>query len=151
MMVSLKAWFRHAKVPFDGFPRTVEVGGETVIGERVPTVEELQRILDAIPTARGKVVVLLMAHSGLRPGTPGTYRGEGSALRLRNLPELNIEKLEFRKVPCRTSHEVREVPEASRPAPSRVRPCPRGGGRGRESTYILTDGIRGVGGRCAPT
>jgi hypothetical protein len=96
---ALKAWLASQHVPFDGYPNIRQHGGETVIGERVPTVEELQRLLDAIPTARGKVVALSMAHAGLRPGTLGTYRGETEALRLRNLPELDIDKLEFRKIP----------------------------------------------------
>ena len=106
IVAALRAWFRSQRVAFDGFPRVVQVGGETVVGERVPTLDELQRIVDAIPTPRGKVVALSMAHAGLRPGTLGFYRG-GEALRLRNLPELDVETLTFSAVPF-----IIEVPGA---------------------------------------
>ncbi len=106
VVAALRAWFRSQHVAFDGFPRVVQIGGETVVGERVPTVDELQRIVEAISTPRGKVVALLMAHAGLRPGTLGFYR-EGEALRLRNLPELDVKTLTFSTVPF-----IIEVPGA---------------------------------------
>ena len=71
----------------------------TVDGERVPTQDELRKILLSA-TKRDRVSVVLMAHSGLRPGVLGNYLGE-NGLRLRDLPELKIEgkTVSFEKVP----------------------------------------------------
>ena len=72
----------------------------TVDGERVPTQDELRRILLSA-TKRDRVSVALMAHSGLRPGVLGSYLGD-NGLRLRDLPELKIEgkTVSFEKVPA---------------------------------------------------
>lgn len=71
----------------------------TVDGERVPTQDELRRILLSA-TKRDRVSVALMAHSGLRPGVLGSYLGD-NGLRLRDLPELKIEGniVSFEKIP----------------------------------------------------
>ena len=70
----------------------------TLTNERVPTKEELGRILRmAMP--RGRVAISLMAYSGLRPESLGNYEGT-DGLRLGDLTDLDIDKLEFNKIPC---------------------------------------------------
>ena len=70
----------------------------TITNERVPTKEELGRIL-RMATPRGRVAISLMAYSGLRPESLGNYEGT-DGLRLGDLTDLYIEKLEFNKIPC---------------------------------------------------
>jgi len=92
------SFLRHHEVVFRGFPRVSIVRGESIENERVPTQEELGRLLRALPV-RGQVSALLMAHSGLRPGVFAVYRAGDEALRLRDLPALDVTKMEFRTVP----------------------------------------------------
>jgi len=84
----LRSWLRFRRVDFDSFPKLSPTRGVTLERERVPTPEELRRILDRL-SPRGRVVALLMAHSGLRPGVMGTY-GASDGLRLGDLPELTL-------------------------------------------------------------
>ncbi len=70
----------------------------TLTNERVPTKEELGRIL-RMATPRGRVAISLMAYSGLRPESLGNYEGT-DGLRLGDLTDLDIDKLEFNKIPC---------------------------------------------------
>lgn len=74
---------------------------KTVENERVPNKEELGKILRKA-TSRGKVAITLMAYSGLRPESLGNYEGT-DGLRLGDLKDLNIETLEFEKIPCMVS------------------------------------------------
>jgi len=71
----------------------------TVEDERVPTQEELSKII-TISGLRGRVSIGLMAFSGLRPETIGNFKGT-DGLKLSDLPELRINegKIEFVKVP----------------------------------------------------
>ena len=71
----------------------------TIDDERVPTREELGRILRRA-TSRGRVSAALMAFSGLRPETLGNYEGT-DGLRLGDFRELVVDngKIEFTKVP----------------------------------------------------
>jgi len=71
----------------------------TVEDERVPTQEELSKII-TISGLRGRVSIALMAFSGLRPETIGNFKGT-DGLKLSDLPELRINegKIEFVKVP----------------------------------------------------
>jgi len=111
--VGIKGWLRFNQIPFDQFPRLRVVQGESIREERVPTQEELRRILSTY-SGRGRVVALLMAHTGVRPGVLATIDG-GEGLRLRDIvdlvltPEPRFEKLPFHVVvPARlskTSHE----------------------------------------------
>ena len=71
----------------------------TVEDERVPTQEELSKII-TISGLRGRVSIALMAFSGLRPETIGNFKGT-DGLKLSDLPELRINegKIEFVKIP----------------------------------------------------
>lgn len=84
----LKAYLAFHRVTFDGFPSLSPIKGASLTDERVPTPEELARVLENL-TLRGRVVALFMAHSGLRPGVLGSYQGEGG-LTLGDLPDLRI-------------------------------------------------------------
>ena len=81
----------------------VNVRGEsdapTIAGERVPSKEELDRIL-RMATPRARVSIALMAFSGLRPQTLGNYDGT-DGVRLGDFPEAEIRQdgVEFAKVP----------------------------------------------------
>jgi len=71
----------------------------TVEDERVPTQEELSKII-TVSSLRGRVSIALMAFSGMRPETIGNFKGT-DGLKLSDLPELRINegKIEFVKVP----------------------------------------------------
>ncbi len=96
--VGIGSFFRHHEVEFRGFPRLAVVRGASIENERVPTQAELGRLLRALPL-RGQVSALLMAHAGLRPGSFAVYRAGDVALRLRDLPELDVDSLSVREVP----------------------------------------------------
>ncbi len=79
----------------------VKIKGEnenpTIANERVPNKEELSKIIRKA-SLRGRVAIALIAFSGLRPESLGNYNGT-DGIRLGDLKELNIETLEFEKVP----------------------------------------------------
>ncbi len=76
-----------------------EHGSPRIAGERVPSREELDRIL-RMATPRARVSISLMAFSGLRPETIGNYTGT-DGLRLGDFTEAEIhaDGVEFKKVP----------------------------------------------------
>ena len=86
--VGIKGWLRFNRVEFDQFPRLRVVQGESIREERVPTQEELRRILSTY-SARGRVVSLLMAHTGVRPGVLAAIDGS-DGLRLSDLKDLEL-------------------------------------------------------------
>jgi len=86
----LRSYFRFHRVPFEGFPSLSPIKGASLVRERVPTPEELNRVLDRL-SLRSRVCALFMAHSGLRPGVLGSYQAEGG-LTLADLPDLKLGK-----------------------------------------------------------
>jgi integrase len=96
--VGVSSFLRFHEVEFHGFPRVTVIRGQSIENERVPTQEELARLLRALPL-RGQVAALLMAHAGLRPGAFAVYRSGEVALRLADLPELDLAELRFRASP----------------------------------------------------
>ena len=78
--------YRH--VEFNGFPKLSPTQGTTLEAERIPTPEELGRVLERL-TLRHRVVALFIAHAGVRPHVLGTYGGE-TGLTLGDLPDLEI-------------------------------------------------------------
>ena len=82
---------------------TVNIYGEnetpTIANERVPSKEELARILRKA-TSRGRVAIAIMAFSGLRPESLGDYEGT-DGLRLGDLKDLYLsDEIQFEKVPA---------------------------------------------------
>ena len=82
----------------------------TTENERVPTKEELATILRSAST-RSRIAISLMAFSGLRPETLGSYRGE-NGLKLSDIKEIRIgkDKIEFDKMPV----QITARPELSK-------------------------------------
>jgi len=81
---------------------TVNISGEnetpTIANERVPSKEELARILRKA-TSRGRVAIVMMAFSGLRPESLGDYEGT-DGLRLGDIKDLRIsDEIQFDKTP----------------------------------------------------
>jgi hypothetical protein len=92
--------FLHANgVRFDGFPKLSPTRGASLETERVPTQEELGRVLERL-SLRGRAIALLMAHSGVRQGVLGSYGGE-RGLVLADLKDLELSgaKPSFRELP----------------------------------------------------
>ena len=82
---------------------TVNISGEnetpTIANERVPSKEELARILRKA-TSRGRVAIAIMAFSGLRPESLVDYEGT-DGLRLGDLKDLRLtDEIQFEKVPA---------------------------------------------------
>lgn len=69
-------------------------------GERIPLKNELQRILEKA-TPRGRVIISLMAFSGLRPESIGNYNGS-DGIRLKDLEGIDIsdpKNIRFKEFP----------------------------------------------------
>ena len=84
-----------------------EADSPTIADERVPTKEELAKIIRKA-SARGRVAIALMAFSGVRPESLGDYLGK-DGLRLRDLKEAKItpKRVEFKKIPIPTILAIR--------------------------------------------
>ena len=81
----------------------VNIAGEnetpTIANERVPSREELARILRKA-TSRGRVAIAIMAFSGLRPESLGDYEGTDGLI-LGDLKDLHLsDEIQFEKVPA---------------------------------------------------
>lgn len=72
---------------------------ETTENERVPTSDELARVLRKA-TSRGRVSISLMAFSGFRPEVLGSYEGS-DGLMLGDIEDLDVEAIEFTVTPAR--------------------------------------------------
>jgi hypothetical protein len=82
----------------------VNIAGErdtpTIINERIPNKEELDRII-RMGTPRARVSIVLMALSGLRPESLGNYEGN-DGIRLGDFVEVKITEkgIDFPKFPA---------------------------------------------------
>ncbi|MEM3771772.1 MAG: hypothetical protein QXW80_05640 [Candidatus Micrarchaeia archaeon] len=96
----LSSWVRFNDISFD--LKSVKIKdafrSPTIENERVPSQEELARIIRSAPL-RNRVSIALMAFSGLRIETIGNYKGTDGLL-ISDLPELKISygKIEFEKI-----------------------------------------------------
>lgn len=96
--VGVKSWLKFNGVEFSRFPKLKVLQGASLRSERTPTPAELRRLLGVL-SPRGRVVALMMAHAGVRPGVLGNIDGT-DGLTLGDLPELSLKgELQFRKVP----------------------------------------------------
>jgi len=97
---TLHSWFSYNGL---NIRLKVNVRGEhetpTIANERVPSKEELDRIL-RMATLRGRVSIALMAFSGLRPQTLGSYTGT-DGIRLGDFTEAQVNEkgVTFTKIP----------------------------------------------------
>ena len=76
-----------------------ETKSETTEDEQVPSPEDIANLI-LVANPRGKVSISLMAYSGFRPEVLGSYEGT-DGLVLGDLEDLNIDKLEFAKIPAK--------------------------------------------------
>lgn len=72
---ALRNYLRFRRVSFDGFPKLSASQATTLEKERIPTPDELGRLLERLGL-RDRVVALFLAHTGVRPAVLGNYRGE---------------------------------------------------------------------------
>lgn len=96
----VKSWLRYNDIILTRKVRISNLTSTpTIENERVPSQEELARILRTSPS-RVKVAIALMAFSDLRPQTIGNHDGS-DGLRIRDLPEMAIvdKEVKFDKVP----------------------------------------------------
>jgi integrase len=100
LMKTVKSWLRYNDITLT---RKIKIKNSTatptIENEKVPSQEELAKILRASPP-RIKAAISLMAFSGLRPQSIGNHDGS-DGLMLKDLPELRIEGKEvvFEKIP----------------------------------------------------
>jgi hypothetical protein len=98
----VKSWLNHNDVELR---HKIKIRGAnetpTLKDERVPTKEELHRILLSA-SKQARVASILLAHAGLRPETIGDYQGQ-DGLTIRDLPELKIDgsKVTFESIPTK--------------------------------------------------
>ena len=97
VLFALRSWLDHNGVEFTRLPKIGGRDGVTIENERVPSAEDLRRLLGVL-SARGRVCALLMAQSGVRPGVLGSIDAT-DGLRFGDLTEFNLTKLEFGRVP----------------------------------------------------
>ncbi len=97
VLFALRSWLDHNGVEFTRLPKVGGRDGVTIENERVPSSEDLRRLLGVL-SARGRVCALLMAQSGLRPGVLGSIDAT-DGLRLGDLPELDSSGLGFAHTP----------------------------------------------------
>jgi len=96
----LKSWLNHNDVELR---HKIKIRGAnetpSLKEERVPTKEELHRILLS-GSKQARVASILLAHGGLRPESVGDYRGQ-DGLTIRDLPEIKIDgpKISFESIP----------------------------------------------------
>jgi len=97
---AVKSWLSHNGIEVK---RKIKIRDATdtptLKGERVPTQEELKKILLSADK-KTRVACVLMAHGGLRIGSLGNYDGI-DGLRIKDFPEMRIEGniVTFEKIP----------------------------------------------------
>ena len=98
---AIRNWlnFNDVNASFNGIYISGEYENPTLQNERVPSKDELSRILRKA-TSRGRVAIAIMAYSGLRPESLSNYEGT-DGLRLGDITDLVIsDKIEFAKIPA---------------------------------------------------
>ena len=74
---------------------------ETTMDESVPTKEELSKIMRKA-TTRGRVSISLMAFSGLRPESLGSYEGD-DGLTIGDIEDFNVGSHSFSVIPAKVN------------------------------------------------
>ena len=101
-MKAIRSWLVHNR---RDWKYKIKIEGTTdtpsLRDERVPTKEELKRILLS-GDKKTRTACVLVAHSGLRIGVLGNYRGD-DGLRIQDLPEIKIQKqsVEYEETPTK--------------------------------------------------
>lgn len=97
---AVRSFLRHEESAPEWAPKLKVRFGTTIANEVVPTPEQLRAVLDRTPVPRIRSLILMLGTSGMRIGVLGA-RFSINGLRLRDLPDLEIERLKFRRVPFR--------------------------------------------------
>jgi integrase len=98
---AIRNWlnFNDITASFNGIYISGEYENPTLKEERVPSKDELSRILRKA-TSRGRVAIAIMAYSGLRPESLGNYEGT-DGLRLGDISNLAVsERIEVSNIPA---------------------------------------------------
>jgi hypothetical protein len=95
---AVRSFLRHEESAPEWSPKLKVRFGTTIANEVVPTPEQLRAVLDRTPVPRIRALILLLATSGIRIGVLGA-RFTVNGLRLRHLPELDLEGMKFRRAP----------------------------------------------------
>ncbi|MDE2046529.1 MAG: hypothetical protein KGJ69_15515, partial [Thermoplasmata archaeon] len=97
----VQSFLRHHGVKHDpdNYPHLSVKAPESLVDEEVPRPSELRQVLSLL-SARGRVIALVMAQSGIRPGALGSYDGTDGVV-LKDLPDLDLTSLTFAQVPFR--------------------------------------------------
>lgn len=99
LVKGVKSWLKHNDRELKRDVKIKDLGVPvTLKEEKVPEPSQLQEILSAA-TPRAKVSASFMAFSGVRPEVLGNKDG-GGGLVLADLPDLDLEKLEFKSMPA---------------------------------------------------
>lgn len=101
ILKGVKSWLAYNNKSLTRKIRISDSGiSKTLKDERVPSQDELKRILQA-GDPRERACCILMAHSGVRPEVLGDYHGE-DGLTVGDIPEMEIENGEakFTKIPA---------------------------------------------------
>jgi len=99
ILKAVRSWLTYNDIKLN---RRIKIKGAnatpTIEDERVPTNDELKRIINTV-SGRGRVSIVLMSQSGLRPQVLGNGM---DGLRIKDLPELSISegKVSFGKIPA---------------------------------------------------
>ena len=115
---NLKAILSWARWNRKGFDMRIKIANSskrpTLENERVPTNDELRRVLYAATTKlRTRAEIAIMAFAGCRPEVQGDYRGL-DGLRIKDLPELIVGEKEVRFATVPTLIVVRDELSKSR-------------------------------------
>lgn len=97
---ALRSFLKHEELAPAWSPKLKVRFGTTIMNEVVPTPEQLRAVLDRTPVPRVRSLILMLATSGVRIGVLGA-RFAPNGLRLRSLPDLDLEKIAFRRTPFR--------------------------------------------------
>jgi hypothetical protein len=99
---AIKSWLAFNDIEIKGGKIKIEGVQDTpsLKNERTPEIEELRRIFLACNTKQ-RAAAVLIAHSGLRPESLGSYKGD-DGLRISDFPEIKIhgKSVSFKKVPA---------------------------------------------------
>jgi hypothetical protein len=94
---AVRSWLRSQRADPNWSPRFDSRFGSRIVNEIVPTPQQLAAVLNLVASPGKRALVLILAQSGIRPGTLGAeHRPDG--LRLKHLPELRLApKIRFEK------------------------------------------------------
>ncbi|MCI4347147.1 MAG: site-specific integrase [Thermoplasmata archaeon] len=88
---SVRSFLRSVDAAPDWNPPVEDREADEDTSRVVPRHEQVREIANAVKSARDRMVVLVLASSGIRIGTLGTQNGEPDGLRLKNLIDLELD------------------------------------------------------------